>query len=156
MGAWHHGPFENDSALDWVGKIESDIAKQIRHELKSHTTARDAHLEKVAAAALLVELTVNRTPRLHLDLNYDALHSGLFSLAIKAIREVREDHEAIAAWKHPKIYTKSLDDLLDALKWRKMIATRRFNKLKSRIVVRRSVPAKKSHKGRKRSAGGKA
>jgi Domain of unknown function (DUF4259) len=154
MGAWHHGPFENDSALDWVGGIESEIAKRIRCELKSRTSARDAHFEKVAAAALLVELTVSRTPRLHLDLNYDALHRGLFTLAIKAIREVREDHEAIAAWKHPKLYAKSLDDLLDALKWRKMIATRRFNKLKARIVIRRSVPAKKSHKARKRSAGG--
>lgn len=154
MGSWNYGPFENDSALDWASGIENQIAKQIRRALKSETTHSYAHMEKVAAAALLVELTETRMQPLHLDLNYEGFHHKLFDVALRAIRGVREDHEAIAAWRHPKRYEKALDDLIDKLKWRKLIAARRFTRLKSRII-RRTVPAKTSHKARNRFIGGK-
>lgn len=154
MGAWSYGPFENDSALDWASGIENQIAKQIRRALKVQTTHHYSRMEKVAAAALLVELTETRMQPLHLDLNYEGFHHKLFDVALRAISALREDHEAIAAWRNPKRYEKALDDLLDKLKWRKLIAARRFKRLKSRIILR-AVPAKKSHKARKSFPGGK-
>jgi Domain of unknown function (DUF4259) len=151
MGAWHYGPFENDSALDWLDRVERDIYNRIRGELRA---AGDNHMERVAAAALLVELTEKRRQPLHLDLNYEAHIGGLFDLAITAIGEVRNDAEEIAEWKHPKLYTKSLDDLLRQLKWRRSVARRQYIR---RVVDQgwKTVPANKTRKARKRFTGRK-
>ena len=68
MGAWGYQPFENDSALDWLGDIERKIALSISQISKSE----DAQHETMAAAQLLLDLTAKSSA--HLRLRYDALN----------------------------------------------------------------------------------
>jgi len=67
MGAWGYKPFENDSALDWLGAIERAVAVEI-HKALTHV---DANHEALAAAKLLLECTVADA---RICLNYEAMN----------------------------------------------------------------------------------
>ena len=76
MGAWAYGPFDSDSALDWVGSLKSSriLVKEIRKTLKSGSP------NEMRAAAATIEPAYNA--RL---LNEDDVE-GLGSLAVERLR----------------------------------------------------------------------
>ncbi|WP_394850762.1 DUF4259 domain-containing protein [Pendulispora brunnea] len=57
MGAWGHGPFDNDGALDWVSWAEDDTNAAIDSALEQATGAAYLDVDQgsaaVAAAALI-------------------------------------------------------------------------------------------------------
>ncbi|WP_394840049.1 DUF4259 domain-containing protein [Pendulispora rubella] len=57
MGAWGYGPFENDSALDWVSWAEEDTSAAVDSALQQATSAGyldvDDGSAAVAAASLI-------------------------------------------------------------------------------------------------------
>ena len=97
MGAWHLNPYENDSALDWLGIIEDKIVPEIAKALKSRNR-RSGHHEAIAAAQLLVDLS---DPKGKPCVAYVAYERSVYALAITTVGDIAEDGEWIGTWKTP-------------------------------------------------------
>lgn len=132
MGAWAEGPFENDSALDWLWEIERPaivvIAKTL---LRVKANKRgDWYLEAIAAAALLVEQSKGR-PRI--DLSYEAARRGLFDSALQALKIIAADDEWLEEWKSPAKNRRVLEQLRRSLMALKRASARRAKRVAARI-----------------------
>lgn len=153
MGAWGVKPFDNDSALDWLGPIEDFAAKRIETTLKTFKHGRDYH-EAIAAAALLLELTAHHADGSPLCLCYHAtLKTNLYALATAVIEAIQKDAKWIADWKHPWKAVAILRRLHHRLALRATAEKKRQEKKKLRIIVRRSgKPGKRTPRKTRRVA----
>ncbi len=68
MGAWGYLPYDNDSAMDWLGGVRQVVIAQIEKGLRS----KSEH-EVIAAAALLLDLGETRLS-LELETRRDKLY----------------------------------------------------------------------------------
>lgn len=140
-GAWGFGPFENDSALDWVhAEIEAPIATAIQRRLETPPEDRHEYDDVIAAAALLEALTfrepspqVQAQPpgrakrwlpggypqKIAFNLNYEAEERHLWSLALGALEPIVNDVAWIATWTEPARKLQDLDELLKSLQVKK-------------------------------------
>ena len=139
MGAWGHGPFDNDSALDWLDSVENDVCKHIAKQLSRSTSKKtmkslrsgkvkirggktvdlpktyvsyyDYH-ETIAACALLAEqCDVNA----RIKIRYQAFKDELFDKAIRALEEMAKDRAWLDEWKEPRTIEKNLTKLIRQL-----------------------------------------
>lgn len=136
MGAWDYRPFENDSALDWLGIVETDAANRIEWQLKAVKVPNKRHslyFEAIAAAALLAECT---TRQARINLAYDADKRKLFDLAIGVVHEIAQDASWIAEWDDPKSAAAALASLERTLKAHKAAQARHATRMLARIVKR--------------------
>ena len=138
MGAWAEGPFENDSALDWLWEVERPVITVIANTLaKVKANKRGAwYMEGIAAAALLVEQSRSR-PRINLA--YEAAQRGLFDSALNALKVIAADREWIAEWEHPAKNLRVLERLRCSIVALKSASTRRAKRVALRIVKRKSA-----------------
>ena len=99
MGAWGHGSFENDDALDWVAELETDGIAAIRKALK--LSAReyievDQGSNAIAAAELVAAARGHRADELPdevtawIQANASTITDQDVVLARKAVERVRE------------------------------------------------------------------
>jgi len=141
MGAWHHGPYENDSALDWMGLVEKPVHAAIAKALRLKKTPARAHYgyhEAIAAAQLLVDLSrKDRKP----NLGYIAFHSGTYGMADDALQLILKDEIWIGTWKTPALVRNMLRTLIKDIR----VAKAREKKASERAAARlvRVMPKRK-------------
>lgn len=105
MGAWGYEPFDNDSALDWLGHV---VVRPIGNTLKVKpaTARRYKYAEQIAAADLLLDLR---------KLSYGS--TGRFlKLASTHVAAALADEQYIASWQHPAKARAALHKLLRRIK----------------------------------------
>lgn len=126
MGAWACGPFENDSALDWLFPLENAVTNHIRKTLSRKRLAGWEH-EIIAACGLLVEQS-GRYSRI--NISYKATYPNgrrvlvskrgrkrigpsfeLFQTAIDRLQAIRENEIWIETWKEPRRMREALKRL---------------------------------------------
>ncbi len=97
MGSWAYGPFDNDSAQDWVASLKSPkmLARELRKALKSKSP------EEIRAAAA----TIKSSYEAHLLGDDDA--QSLALLAIKALQKLAES-EWVNEWKNKQSLLRNL------------------------------------------------
>jgi hypothetical protein len=125
MGAWDYGPFDNDSAMEW---IDNDIGPMVLNSIRLKLTSFinkgfDNDIEKdkaVAAVALLVEcchpprtLAAASCP---INLYFSAKEGDTFHLAITTVNLLLNDDTWINDWSHPEKKRQTLGDLLQRLR----------------------------------------
>lgn len=108
MGAWGHGPFENDDAGDWIGELEdaNDFWAFVRSTLDSIASAGDEYLEApdcsmTVAAAEVVAASLGRP----VDEEVQAWVSGqsaapteIVDLARRAVGAIKSKSELRELW----------------------------------------------------------
>jgi hypothetical protein len=125
MGAWGYGPFDNDSAMEW---IDNDIGTPVLNSIRSKLTYfiqegfnDDVEKDKaMAAVALLVEfchspktLAAASCP---INLYFSAKEDDTFHLAITTVNLLLNDDTWINDWSYPEKKRQTLDDLLQRLR----------------------------------------
>jgi hypothetical protein len=90
MGAWGHGPFDNDAALDWVPEIATpEMWRRLRSTLEGGTN------DEVRAAARFVRCIVTGC-RAVAPTEFD-----ITEIAIDALHRVLADRLWMASWDEP-------------------------------------------------------
>ena len=140
MGAWHHGPYENDSALDWLGVVEKPIHAGIAKALRIKKTPNCAgYHEAIAAAQLLVDLSDRkRRP----NVAYESYNAGTYDVARTSVATILANESWISTWKSPRLVSAMLQTLAKDLK----VAQARERKLAARVVKVFRHPPFKSRK----------
>jgi hypothetical protein len=124
MGAWETGPFENDTAMDWVADLERTGAQAVRTAL---SVAADGYVEApageevVAAAEVVASALGEPGPKLPeavrrwIATNADELSPEDVTLARGAMkRVVSEDSELRELWvddAEDEDWPKAMEDL---------------------------------------------
>ena len=147
MGAWGYGPFDNDSALDWLDEIEGPIIRTIDQTL-SKSRGRDDYMYQLAAASLLAQLS-RRKGELPLNLSYRAGKVDLFDKAIAAVASAQQNGDAIKAWDKPEVFLAELVKLKAQL-----VAIKREEAKHQKRVAARIVRRHKRKVSKPRKAGG--
>ena len=108
MGAWGDQPFEDDSALDWLGGVQREIAKQVRLALRTDAGLNHyEYVEVVAAAEVLDAATTYRgngcrqETRGVIGLHYEAEEQRLYSRAVRALKKIERDAAWFSTWREP-------------------------------------------------------
>ena len=92
IGAWGEKPFENDSALDWMGSVDVFLTQKIHDGLVD-----EDYFHKRAAAELLID-SINR------DLVADYNNLKNLRLAIAELNIVKDDANWISSWSRPTYF----------------------------------------------------
>ena len=169
MGAWGYKPFDNDSAMDWLGPIETHILTFITEAFtglkrveqvdvtyglrkkgdKTRSGKRvqprpklrgSGQHEAIAAAALLAELSKSGSLP---NLAYEAHKHGTFDRAIEIITSIQRNDAWIDEWNDPRAMRVSLSKLISTLTRRALAQTKLMERVKSRIVIRHT---KRTHR----------
>ncbi len=145
MGAWGYKPFENDSALDWLGGIERAIAVEIHKAF----TRMDATYEAIAAAQLLLECTSKDS---RICIQYDAMNwytrrprppkrgtirpatKSLFDIAIANLDKLYKSAWP-DEWDEPASSRKTIGALRRALMRRQRILKRKAEEQSKRLKI---------------------
>lgn len=149
MGAWGFKPFDNDDAADWLWLIERPIVKTIEKTLAKKTT-HYSYMEKVAAAAMLAELSRRES---HVNISYQASEAGLFDKAIEFVKSI-QGGELVAEWDKPAEYSRELSTLLSELQARKRESAR--CRKKTAAIFATAGTRKRKARVSQSPAGGKA
>lgn len=136
-GAWGYRHFDSDAALNWLGaNVEYPVSLIIRNELKDFLKQkkikrrlvtlpgaktfkgyRGGHEEAIAAAALLDVLSPYDTGKeAWICLSPIAEDDGLYSLAIKAVRECLSDEVWLSSFELEAEKRRQLGNLIVSLK----------------------------------------
>jgi hypothetical protein len=133
VGAWGHGPFENDDALDWLADFEeAGIPRTLEATLFPITAIEDdLYLEApdaseaVAAAEVVAALRGNGHPFLAkrpvmgwVAANGEVATNDLVRMAQQAVRRVQASSELRDLWEEAgelDAWNSTLDDLLARL-----------------------------------------
>jgi hypothetical protein len=132
MGAWGHGPFENDGAADLV----AGLMKACRIVADETTTARMARTYyPEARVGVQVRLLAHGT---------DILGGPPLQVALDALQRIRSDQEWIAGWREPKALKAALDAEIRAVqraikKQARRLKRKRTPKPKPKVAQRRHV-----------------
>jgi len=131
MGAWGHKPWENDSAMDWLGPIGDFALSEIRKALTLSPRGDPGYLEAIAAAALLQELSEKGA---HPNVAYAALKDGVYDRAVATLSKIAADAQWISEWKQPDAMEAELARLTRLLLARKAAETKAQEEAMKRIV----------------------
>jgi len=109
MGAWGDQPFQDDTALDWLGGVQSEIARKVRQALRTGTGLNHyEYVEVIAAAEVLDAATgYEGTRRLRqetrgvIGLHYEAEEQRLYSRAVRALKKIERDAAWFGTWQEP-------------------------------------------------------
>lgn len=101
MGAWEHGPLDNDSAQDWLDGFTDQLAFTLNHAFWSRWQE-----EGIAAAHILSQLPKTIT---------DRLGPYVFNEALEVIDEELKP-EKLKPWKRPSSRKSALLQLRSRLK----------------------------------------
>lgn len=104
MGAWAEGPYENDTAQDWLGGLSDHLKFLLMQACWSRYEE-----EARAAAGLLVILPGILT---------DKMGPHVYAEAIERLEVILADKQGVAAWKDPQRFRRSMRGLLKRLKTR--------------------------------------
>jgi hypothetical protein len=157
MGAWGYRHFDSDDALDWIGaNVEHPLALVIKGELQaflkqkkvrqkrnkpSHPGGRllppkgypGGHAEAVAAAALLDALSQYDTGKeAWICLAPIAEEAGLYSLAVRVVRECLSDEFWLSEWELEAEKRRQLGNLVVSLKRKAQRERGRFRAFRRR------------------------
>lgn len=146
MGAWGYGPFDNDSALDWVDPISDAVLKSIEKQLvkqrklekiknripashygrkrmkDGHRPLRKKqpyvlrHYEFHESIAACGLLVEQCNSKTYINLSYQALKNGTFDKAIIVVESILKEDEWINTWKEPEEARSALRSLRNKLK----------------------------------------
>jgi hypothetical protein len=130
MGAWGYGPWANDSAMDWIGRVADGIAEAISERLTPSTSPSE-YDDVIGAADLLDSLTPEERPgfpehekvprakrwgragkEVPITLSYQAERMRLYSKAAKAIDSILADDEWFQAWNKPALKRDEVESLM--------------------------------------------
>jgi Domain of unknown function (DUF4259) len=143
MGAWGVDPFDNDSALDWLGAfVARPIVREIELTLMSarwgEEGGRAGYHEALAAAALLLRLTEPKTVP---DISYDAINNDVFDKGIDALTRIFADKQWADTWNSPRAIRRVIDNLIRGLCLRRDSLLKEqkkaFERFRGRTVPRR-------------------
>src|SRR6187455_1731051 len=122
MGAWGPGNFENDSALDWLGQDDLDVAQVVRALRADGDTDECEHA--LAAAELVAAWNghavaeLPRAAEAFLERRRGAPKAALIAKARECVAAIAADSELLALWKddgNPAPWKAVQENLLDRL-----------------------------------------
>ncbi|ESQ93557.1 hypothetical protein ABAC460_00375 [Asticcacaulis sp. AC460] len=120
MGAWSHGPFDNDDAVDFMMELENAPSWETVRAIFDAVLAHDTYIElpegaRAYAAAALVTVATGKSDVSAQDIymTIDAMGpppDGLVAVAKKALRQItRGDSEIRELYLDSGSYTEWLD-----------------------------------------------
>lgn len=127
MGAWAHGSFQNDEAMDWVVELQharnaKPVSQAIRNVLAGYL---DAHSASIGLAAAEVVAAVMGAQGKHLPeavIEWTAdpppFCPELFEMACRAVERILNDSELKDLWAESKdgsLWQAEVQGLLDRL-----------------------------------------
>jgi hypothetical protein len=155
MGAWGYRHFDSDDALDWIGaNVEHPLALVIKGELQAFLKQkkvlrkraksagkyeirakgyRGGHQQAIAAAALLDALAqYDAGKEAWICLAPIAEEIGLYSLAVRVVRECLSDEFWLSEWELETEKRRQLGNLVVSLKRKAQRERGRFRAFRRR------------------------
>jgi hypothetical protein len=133
MGAWGHGSFENDTALDWLADFEGEGADTVLVAIADVTNAdveEDIDVDRACVALAATEIIaalktgdegrLNEEARTALATYRDDIDvAALAPVAARAVARIAEESELKELWEETEdfdAWSTDLDALLDRLR----------------------------------------